>query len=63
MKTIAIESFGVAPALSDDAAPPTAGAGEPRVPIQRSYALAEAGAALADLSTAHKHGKLAIEVA
>ncbi len=38
-------------------------AGELRVTIGRSYPFADAGAALADLSTTHKHGKLAIEVA
>jgi NADPH:quinone reductase-like Zn-dependent oxidoreductase len=38
-------------------------AGSLRVPIQRSYGLAEAGEALQAISTTHKHGKLGLVVA
>ena len=37
-------------------------AGDLIVPIHRRYAFAEAGTAFADLSTIHKHGKLAIQI-
>ena len=37
-------------------------AGTLRVPIQRSYPLEEAGAALADLSTQHTQGKLGLTI-
>jgi NADPH:quinone reductase-like Zn-dependent oxidoreductase len=39
------------------------GGGELRVPVQRTYALEEAGAALDDLASAHTLGKVAIAVA
>ena len=34
-----------------------------KVPIQRTYPLAEAGAALSDLQAKHTQGKLAVAVA